>query len=83
MIKELIRSIKNIDKKALKIMIKGLKFSFSIYILSAILLLSHIISPSSHIIYDCGIILFKTALTFSVAFFVCAFATDKIKKELI
>lgn len=82
MIKRLIDNIKNIDKKVLKIMIHGFKFSFSICVLSCIISLSYISNPISHILYNSGIILFKTGLTFATVFFVCGFAMDKIKKQL-
>lgn len=83
MIKKIIESVKNMEKITLKIMFSGFKFSFIIYIVSAILLLSYIINPISHIIYDSGIILFKTSITFATTFFICAIALDKIKKEII
>ena len=83
MIKKLINNIKNIDKKVLKIMIHGFKFSFSICALSGLISLYYISTPISHILYNSGIILFKTGLTFASAFFVSGFAIDKIKKQLI
>ena len=83
MIKRLIDNIKNIDKKILRIMNIGFEFSFVICIVSSLICLSYILNPISHILYNSGIILFKTGLTFASAFFVCAFAIDKIKKQLI
>ncbi|MDO5555447.1 MAG: hypothetical protein Q4G09_01970 [Clostridia bacterium] len=83
MIKKIIENIKSIEKNILKIMFLGFKFSFFVYILSAVVLLFYIINPVSHIIYESGLILFKTSLTFAVSFFICAFAIDKIKKQMI
>lgn len=83
MIKELIDTINNIDKKIIKIMISGLNFSFIICVISCMISLYYISNPVSHILYDSGIILFKTGLTFASAFFVCGFAIDKIKNQLI
>ena len=83
MIKKLIDSIKSIDKKVLKIMIFGLKFSFIICVIACIISLYYISNPISHILFNSGIILFKTGLTFASAFFVCGFAMDKIKKQAI
>ena len=83
MIKKIINNTKNIDKNILKIMIYGLNFSFIICFISCIISLYYISNPISHILYNSGIILFKTGLTFASAFFVCAFAMDKIKKQLI
>ena len=81
MIKKLIDNINNIDKKIIKIMIFGLNCSFMICIISCAISLSYILNPISHILYNSGIILFKTGLTFASAFFVCGFAIDKIKKQ--
>lgn len=83
MIKKIINSVKNIEKDILKIMIYGFKFSFAVCIISCVLSVLYIINPISHILYDSGIILFKTGLTFAVMFFICAFAMDKIKKQMI
>ena len=83
MIKKVIDSINNIDKKIMKIIILGLKFSFVICVISCIISLYYISNPISHILYNSGIILFKTGLTFASAFFVCGFAMDKIKKQTI
>ena len=83
MIHKLIDNIKNIDRKVLKIMITGLKFSFAICIISSIISLYYMSNPISHIVYNSGIILFKTGLTFASAFFVCGFAMDRIKKQTI
>jgi len=83
MIKELIDSINNIDKKIIKIMILGLKFSFIVCVISCIISLYYILNPISHILYNSGIILFKTGLAFASAFFVCGFAVDKIKKQIV
>ena len=83
MIKNFIDNIKNIEKDTLKIMISGFKFSLIICIISCIISLSYILNPVSHILYYSGIILFKTGLTFGVMFFICAFAMDKIKKQIV
>lgn len=82
MIKKIINNIKSIDKTVLKIMFSGFKFSFIICIISCAISLYYILNPISHILYNSGIILFKTGLTFASAFFICGFAIDKIKKQL-
>lgn len=83
MIKKFMDSIKNIEKDILKIMISGFRFSLLVCIISCIISLLYILNPISHILYDSGIILFKTGLTFAAMFFVCAFAIDNIKKQII
>lgn len=83
MIKKTINKIKCIEKNILKIMFSGFKISFIIGLLSAIILLTYIINPLSPILYNSGLILFKTSLTFAVAFFVCALVVDNVKKQMI
>lgn len=83
MIKKFINSAKNIEKDILKIMISGFKFSLIVCVISCIISALYILNPVSHILYDSGIILFKTGLTFGIMFFICAFAIDNIKKQLI
>ena len=83
MIKDFIKNIKNIEGKTLKIMYLGFNFSLAICIISSIISLTYILNPISHILFQSGIILFKTGLTFGIMFFVCGFAIDKIKKEVI
>lgn len=83
MIKKFIDSAKNIEKDILKIMISGFKFSLIVCVISCIISALYILNPISHILYDSGIILFKTGLTFGVMFFICAFAIDNIKKQMI
>ncbi len=83
MINKFIDNVKNIEKDILKIMNYGIKLSLLICILSSIVSILYILNPISHILYDSGIILFKTGLTFGIMFFVCAFAMDKIKKQIV
>ena len=83
MINKFIDNVKNIEKDILKIMIYGIKFSLLICIISSIVSILYILNPISHILFDSGIILFKTGLTFGIMFFICAFAIDKIKKQIV
>lgn len=83
MIKKFINSAKNIEKDILKIMISGFKFSLVVCAISCIISALYILNPISHILYDSGIILFKTGLTFGVMFFICAFVMDNIKKQMV
>lgn len=83
MVKKVIDNVKNIEKDIIKIMMSGFKFSLIVGIISGIVSLLYILNPISHILYDAGIILFKTGLTFAIAFFISAFAMDKIKKQMV
>ena len=82
MFNKLVDSIKNIDPSIFKVMILGFKFSFIICFLALLLLIIHNTYPSSYIVYKSGLALFRTGLTFAVGFFICALATDIIKKEI-
>ena len=83
MVKKVIDNFRNIEKDIIKIMMSGFKFSLIVGIISGIVSLLYILNPISHILYDSGIILFKTGLTFAVTFFISAFAMDKIKKQMV
>ena len=83
MIKTFIEHIKNIDKYIMKLVFNGIKLSFILIIISLFLLILHIQNYSSHLFYDAGLILFKTAINFCVFFFVCGFVFDKLKKQII
>lgn len=81
--KKIINDLKNIEKPILKVMIKGFKFSFLVCLIAFTILIVHNQYPYSHIVYDSGILLFKTGLMFAVEFVICAIATDTIKKQMI
>lgn len=83
MIKKFINTTKNIEKEILKIIFSSLKFSFIICVVACVILLIYILNPISHILYDSGLILFKTGLNFAIISFVCGFAMDIIKKQII
>lgn len=77
-----IDEIKSIDDSILKVMKKGFRISFIICIIATYILLSYIINPTSHVVFDAGYLLIKGGLMFFTSFFVGAMATNKIKKEL-
>ena len=81
--KKFIESVKNIEKNILKTMIRGIKISLGFCIISAIILITYIIYPSSPITYQSGLILFKTGITLSVFCFLCSFVFDKLQKGVI
>lgn len=80
MIKKFIHNLKNMEKDSVNIMIGGFKFSFIICLISSIISLIYILNPISHILYDAGIILFKTGLTFGIISFIYSFIIDNIKR---
>lgn len=79
MIKTFLEDIKNIDKKIIKIMFYGFKFSLLISLLAIYILALYNTYPFSHVAYLSGLLVFKLSLTCLVAFFICGFAINKIK----
>ncbi len=85
MIKEFVKrfeEFKSIEKNILKVMYKGFRVCFGITIFSSLILLFYILNPISYIIYESGIILFKTSITFLVFVFITVIVTNMIKKEI-
>ena len=67
---------KNLDKKAIHILKKGLKFCFVLAIISTIILLFYKFNRASYI-FEIGFTMFRVSIV------ICAIAVDKIKKQLI
>jgi len=82
MFNKLFENIKSIDKKIKDVMLKGFKFSFILCILSTLVLATYSTYPYSNILFESGIILFRTSLMFAVYFFICGMATNTIKKDM-
>ena len=78
--KQVTNMFKNMDKKILIFMEKGITLS-SLFCIIGILFL--LVYKNSYITYDLvegSIILFRTSLFFVVQFFICGIAMDKISK---
>ena len=73
---------KDIDELDLKIMKKGLIFSFTILVISICLLLFYIFFKSNLFLYNFGLSLFKVSTYFGVEFIVCGVVVDSIKKGI-
>ena len=82
MVKQIFDNIKGIEKSILNFMYLGINFSFFICVISSLMLLFYILNPISYLIFDAGIILFKTSLIFAVSFFICAIIVNNLKKEI-
>lgn len=80
-IKEIIHNIKKIDNKIYNIMENGIKFSFVFCLLASYILVTYFetLNPST---YDIGFSLFKSGLFFLCTFIMCAFAFNKIIKDI-
>ena len=79
MINKLILEIKNMDMPIVKAMKVGFKISFVLCLFATFILSLYNTYPTSHIIYDSSLILFRTGLFFAVSSFISAFVINKIK----
>ena len=77
---EIIKSIKQIDKKILKIIKNGLKGSFIFCLIASYILITYttIGEPNAYYI---GISLLKSGLFFITGFIICGFAFNKILSD--
>lgn len=82
MIKKLIDTVKNLDLKIKRIMVKGLHFSLMVSVIGALFLLYYISFKSSNFVYYIGLKIISLSISFGVSFFACAIAMDRIKKDL-
>ncbi len=82
MIKNFIKTFKDLDKKIKEILVKGLKFSLFISVLGCLLLIYYISFHSSIFLYYIGIKIIWLSVSFLVSFLTCALTMDRIKKEI-
>lgn len=83
MLNKLLDSLKNIDKNTLKLINKGVTFSFFICITATLLLISYTTYFQVPSLYYISLSLFKTGLMYAVSSFICGFSIDIIKKQMI
>ncbi len=74
-------TLKNLDKKNIKILNYGLKFCFAILVLSALILVTYLFFIHSDFIFQIGLLTFQTGLCFIAEFFASAIAIDTISKQ--
>ena len=79
MINKLILEIKNMDMPIVNAMKVGFKISFVLCLFATFILSLYNTYPTSHIIYDSSLILFRTGLFFAVSSFMSALVINKIK----
>ena len=78
---DIIKSIKNLNKKIIKIMKIGLYFSYTFCIFASLILLAYILYCEP-LIFHIGISLFQSGLFFLVIFIICGFAFNKLSNEI-
>lgn len=83
MIKKILEYYKNLEKLTFKILKRGLKFCFTLCILSICILLSYATIFAIPFLFHIGLSLFRLSIVFSIEFLVCALVVDSIKKQAI
>ena len=78
----ILKSIKNFDRKIIKIMKIGLYFSYTFCIFASLILLTYNFYNEPHLFYT-GISLLQSGLFFLVTFIICGFAFNKLFDELL
>ena len=81
-INTLVITIRGLDLKISKIMKNGFKVSLILMLFSCYILIAYHLANIPNLFYM-GISLFKTSLSFGVAFFIFGISFNKIKKEII
>lgn len=82
-INKLLDTLKNLDKKILKILNYGLKFCFGIIIISALILFTYLFFVHSDFLFQIGLLTFQIGLCFIAEFFASAITVDAISKQQI
>ena len=80
---KLLDTLKNLDKKILKILKYGLKFCFGILILSAVILVTYLFFVHSIFLFQIGLLTFQIGICFIAEFFASAITVDAISKQQI
>lgn len=81
MLNKIIETLKNLDKKIIKILKCGLKICFAILVLSAIILVTYLFFVHSDFVFQIGLLTFQIGLCFIAEFFASAIAVDTISKQ--
>ena len=80
-INKLLDTLKNLDKKILKILNYGLKFCFGIIIISALILFTYLFFIHNDFLFQIGLLTFQIGLCFIAEFFASAITIDTISKQ--
>ena len=80
MIKQkIIDLFKNVNKKILKIMKRGLQFSFFICILATAVLVTYLLFYPNSFLYFLGLNSFRIGIIIGIEFIICGLSVDAIK----
>lgn len=78
-IEKLNNLFKNVNKKILKIMKYGLKFSFLICIISTAILCTYLLFYHDSFLYSLGLTSFRIGIILGIEFIICGLSVDAIK----
>lgn len=78
---KLLDTLKNLDKKTLKILKYGLNFCFGIIIISAVILFTYLFFIHSNFVFQIGLLTFQLGICFIAEFFASAITVDAISKQ--
>lgn len=79
LLEEINNLFKNVNKKILKIMKRGLQFSFLICIVATIILCTYLLFYQDSFLYLLGLTSLKLGITIGIEFVICGLAVDAIK----
>lgn len=82
LIKKLINTFKNFDKKILKILKYGFSFCFIVALISVAILVTYLFFIHSIFLYQIGLSVFQLSLCFTAEFIASAITIDTIIKQL-
>ena len=71
--------LKNVNKKILKIMKYGLRFSFLICIIATAILCTYLLFYHDTFLYSLGLTSFRLGIILGIEFIVCGLSVDAIK----
>lgn len=83
MFQDLLDKIKKLDSKTKTIMKYGFITALVVSIISCMILFTYETIYASPDLYYIGLQMFKTSLIIGISFFICGFAVDTIKKEIV
>ena len=78
-IEKLNNLFKNVNKKILKIMKYGLKFSFLICIIATAILCTYLLFYHDSFLYSLGLTSFRIGIILGIEFIICGLSVDDIK----
>ncbi len=80
-IQKIMKDAKDIDKKIIKIMKIGIRYSCIFCLIASLILITYMLTSNPHLYYI-GISIFKSSLFYIVGFIICGMAFNNIIKDI-